>query len=63
LKQVEVAKLFNVKQSEVSKMLRGHFLQFSIDRLMLFLVALGQDVEIVIKPHRGTNAAPTLNVA
>lgn len=41
LKQVEVAKLFDLKQSEVSKMLRGHFLQFSIDRLMHFLVALG----------------------
>ena len=63
LKQVEVAQLFGVKQPDVSKMLRGDFRQFSVERLMRFLVALGQDVEIVVKPHRGTKAAPTLHVA
>jgi predicted XRE-type DNA-binding protein len=50
LKQVEAAALFGVKQPDVSKMLRGDFRQFSVERLMRFLVALGQDVEIVIKP-------------
>jgi hypothetical protein len=29
---------------------------------MRFLVALGQDVEIVVRPHRGTKAAPALHV-
>jgi predicted XRE-type DNA-binding protein len=52
LKQVEAAKLFGVKQPDVSKMLRGDFRQFSVERLMRFLVALGQDVEIVVKPRR-----------
>jgi predicted XRE-type DNA-binding protein len=50
LKQVEAARLFGVKQPDVSKMLRGDFKQFSVERLLRFLVALGQDVEIVIKP-------------
>jgi predicted XRE-type DNA-binding protein len=50
LKQVEAASLFGVKQPDVSKMLRGDFRQFSVERLMRFLVALGQDVEIVVKP-------------
>jgi predicted XRE-type DNA-binding protein len=50
LKQVEAARLFGVKQPDVSKMLRGDFRQFSVERLMRFLVALGQDVEIVVKP-------------
>src|SRR5262245_28905633 len=50
LKQVEAARLFGVKQPDVSKMLRGDFRQFSVERLMRFLVALGQDVEIVITP-------------
>ena len=63
LKQVDMAQLFGVRQPDVSKMLRGDFRQFSVERLMRFLVALGQDVEIVVKPHRGTKAAPTLNVA
>ena len=62
LKQVEAAKLFGVKQPDVSKMLRGDFRQFSVERLLRFLVALGQDVEIVVKPHRGTRKGATLRV-
>jgi predicted XRE-type DNA-binding protein len=57
MKQVEAAKLFGVKQPDVSKMLRGDFKQFSVERLLRFLVALGQDVEIVVKPHRGHRPA------
>jgi predicted XRE-type DNA-binding protein len=63
LKQVEAAKLFGVKQPDVSKMLRGDFRQFSVERLMRFLVALGQDVEIVVKPHRGELGEAQLRVA
>jgi predicted XRE-type DNA-binding protein len=63
LKQVTAAKLFGVKQPDVSKMLRGDFRQFSVERLLRFLVALGQDVEIVVKPHRGTRTAAQLRVA
>lgn len=62
LKQVEAANLFGVKQPDVSKMLRGDFRQFSVERLMRFLVALGQDVEIVVKPHCGPSPAPALHV-
>ena|ERR1700730_17627299 len=63
LKQVAAAKLFGVKQPDISKMLRGDFRQFSVERLLRFLVALGQDVEIVIKAHRGSRTAPQLRVA
>jgi predicted XRE-type DNA-binding protein len=63
LKQVDAAKLFGVKQPDVSKMLRGDFRQFSVERLMRILVALGQDVEIVVKPHRDATLAPELQVS
>ena len=63
LKQVEAAGLFGVRQPDVSKMLRGEFRQFSVERLMRFLVALGQDVEIVVRPHRDKNDPPVLRVA
>jgi predicted XRE-type DNA-binding protein len=63
MKQVEAAQLFGIKQPDVSKMLHGDFRQFSVERLLRFLVALGQDVEIVVKPHLGTTAAPALHVA
>ncbi len=62
LKQVEAAELFGIRQPDVSKMLRGEFRQFSVERLLRFLVALDQDVEIVIKPHRDRNNAPALQV-
>jgi predicted XRE-type DNA-binding protein len=63
LKQIEVAHLLGIRQPDVSKMLRGQFRQFSMDRLMRFLVALNQDVEIVVKPHRDRSNAPALHVS
>jgi predicted XRE-type DNA-binding protein len=63
LKQVAAAKLLGVKQPDVSKMLRGDFRQFSVERLLRFLVALGQDVEIVVRPDRGARTAQQLRVA
>jgi predicted XRE-type DNA-binding protein len=63
MKQVEAAKIFGVRQPDISKMLRGEFRQFSVERLLRFLVALNQDVEIVVKPHRRrNNDAPSLHV-
>jgi predicted XRE-type DNA-binding protein len=63
LKQVEAADLFGIRQPDISKMLRGGFRQFSVERLLRFLVALNQDVEIVVKPHRDKNNAPALHVS
>jgi predicted XRE-type DNA-binding protein len=63
LKQTDAASLFGIRQPDVSKMLGGDFRQFSVERLMRFLVALGQDVEIVVKPHRGTRRPAQLKVA
>ena len=46
----------------IEKMLRGEFRQFSVERLLRFLVALDQDVEIVVKPHRDRSNAAALQV-
>ena len=62
LKQVEAADLFGIRQPDVSKMLRGEFRQFSVERLLRFLVALDQDVEISVKPHRDSRNAAALHV-
>jgi hypothetical protein len=43
-------------------MLSGEFRQFSVERLFRFLVALDQDVEILVKPHRDSKNAPALYV-
>jgi predicted XRE-type DNA-binding protein len=62
-KQVDAARLFGVRQPDVSNMLRGEFRQFSVERLLRFLVALNQDVEIVVKPHRDAKNSPALHVS
>ena len=62
LKQADAAELFGVRQPDVSKMLHGEFRQFSVERLLRFLVALDQDVTIVVRPHRERNNAPALQV-
>ena len=63
LKQVEAGKLFGIPQPDVSKMLRGEFRQFSVERLLRFLVALNHDVEIVVQPHRGSGDSAALHVS
>jgi len=63
LKQTEAAELFGIRQPDISKMLRGEFRQFSVERLLRFLVALDQDVEIVVRPHADRSNAPALRVA
>jgi len=55
LTQAAAAQLMGVDQPKVSAMLAGQFRGYSVERLMRFLVALGHDVEIVVKPRkRGT---------
>jgi predicted XRE-type DNA-binding protein len=44
-------------------MLRGEFRQFSVERLLRFLVALDQDVEIIVKPHQGKKERAALHVS
>lgn len=50
LTQVQAADLLGVDQPKVSHLLRGNLRGFSIERLTRFLNALGQDVEIVVRP-------------
>jgi predicted XRE-type DNA-binding protein len=52
LTQAEAAALVGATQPDVSKMLRGDFRQFSVERLLRFLIALGHPVEISVKPIR-----------
>jgi predicted XRE-type DNA-binding protein len=53
LTQAEVAAALGINQPKVSALLHYKLEGFSVERLMYFLVALGQDVEIVVKskPH------------
>lgn len=50
LTQAQAAKILNVDQPRISRLLSGRTDLFSIETLMHFLVALGQDVEVSVKP-------------
>ena len=49
LKQVEAAELLGLSQPDVSRLLRGSFREYSMERLFRLLTALGRDVNIVIR--------------
>ncbi len=50
LTQVEAAELLGIDQPKVSALIRGKLNGFSTTRLFRFLNALGNDIEIVVKP-------------
>jgi predicted XRE-type DNA-binding protein len=52
LTQAEAGVLLGIKQPHVSSLMRGRSGTFSVERLMDFLTALGQDVEITVRPTR-----------
>jgi len=52
LKQADAGKILGIKQPHVSALMRNRSGAFSVERLMEFLTALGQDVEIIVRPTR-----------
>lgn len=52
LTQTQARAILGIKQPHVSALMRNRSGSFSVERLMAFLVALGQDVEISVRPTR-----------
>jgi len=57
LTQTEAAKILGIQQPHVSALARNRAGNFSVGRLMEFLTALGQDVEVVVTPARKQQGA------
>ena len=55
--QVQIAKILGVQQPQVSLLMRNRAGNFSVGRLMEFLTALRQDVEITVRPTRKEHGA------
>ena len=55
--QAEAGKVLGIKQPHVSALMRNRAGAFSVERLMEFLTALGQDVEITVRPARKPQGA------
>lgn len=49
LTQKAAGEIMGITQPEVSRMLNGHFREYSIERLMAFLTLFNRDVEIRVK--------------
>ena len=63
LTQTEAGKILGIQQPNVSLLMRNRSGSFSIERLMDFLTALGQDVEITVKPTRKDQGQVSVVVA
>lgn len=50
--QTEAAKALGIRQPHVSLIMRNRAGSFSVGKLMEFLTALGQDVEVTVRPTR-----------
>jgi predicted XRE-type DNA-binding protein len=62
LTQAEAGKILGIKQPHVSLLMRNRSGSFSVERLMDFLTAMGQDVEISVRPARKDQAHGEVSV-
>ena len=51
LTQDKAGALMGISQPEVSRLFKGNFREYSIERLMAFLTAFNRDVEIISRPR------------
>lgn len=62
LTQAAAGKILGIAQPDLSKILRGRFRDVSVGRLMRFLAALDQNVEIVVSPKTKGRKPATVSV-
>lgn len=55
LTQTKAARLLGLSQPDVSRLLRGDFRAYSLERLLRLLTTLGRDVDIVIRQPRSAD--------
>lgn len=63
LTQVQAAKLLGVDQPKVSALISGQLTGFSLERLMRFLLRLGQDIKITVQASPRTRSEARVLVA
>jgi len=57
LTQAAAAELLETTQPVISDLVRGKLSRFSLERLIGYLNALGNDVEIIVRAHPGDGSA------
>ena len=59
--QTKAAQVMGMAQPDVSRLLRGHYANYSLDRLMQFLHAAGCQLDITVR-RPGEKTADTIHV-
>ncbi|MCI0379188.1 MAG: helix-turn-helix domain-containing protein [Gemmataceae bacterium] len=62
LTQAQAAAVLGIDQPKVSALLRGKLDGFSTDRLFRFLNALGNEIEVVIRPFARKTGTPKTRI-
>jgi predicted XRE-type DNA-binding protein len=63
LTQAQAGDVIGIAQPQVSLLMRNRSGNFSVERLMTFLTALGQDVEITVRATRKEHGAMSVTLA
>ena len=56
LNQSKAGTVMGITQPEVSRLFKGNFREYSVERLMEFLTGFDRDVDIIVKPRHKTGA-------
>jgi predicted XRE-type DNA-binding protein len=62
LTQAAAGKILGIRQPQVSGLMRGQSGSFSVERLMDFLTALGQDVKITVTPTQNRHGELSVTI-
>lgn len=62
LTQIAAAKIMGINQPKVSALIRRKLDGFSVERLIHFLNALGQDIDIIVRPKPRNRKQAQINV-
>jgi predicted XRE-type DNA-binding protein len=60
--QKQAAKLLQIDQPRISDLICGRLRRFSTEKLLYFLIALDQDIEIVVRPKGRTRKSASVRV-
>ena len=61
LTQKQAAELLGLSQPDISRLLRGNFREYSVERLLRLLTLLGRDIDITIR-KAATRRAGRVNI-
>jgi predicted XRE-type DNA-binding protein len=62
LSQQEVSQILGIDEAKISNLKNGRLQKFSLEQMFSFLVALGQNIEILVTPQAVANSSVSIQV-